>query len=398
MADAPSEPRGLDPRDPDTLAQRAMEALQNEDPRAARALLLEAAQLSPERPDLLNALGVVHLHLGEPELGKPFIVQAVEMALAHRAIPERRIAAETMVEGFLLGLAAACEDLDQPREAQAAYAQLLALSPGQPRARNGLAHLLLGWGRTVEGVVMLATYLEEDADEPQFQAAAEAVRDAIEKVRDTKLHPRMFLEAHRESYVEFFNHHAEEQGAKGWIAEAARMRRDAAGGIVPVIPEGARPYASVRVDLVNPETGEIGQVGDQPMVVALAGFEPLARVAVLFDWLDVDFPLSVSTQCPWDQLPVQVLFRDVGATDALDAAMGAWFTKGWSGAWGTPEEGRLHYISDPELRRGGRGVVYHVDCGRARFDAIPALIEVLAAVSRTWPIERVILGRGYLPE
>ena len=78
------------------------------------------------------------------------------------------------------------------------------------------------------------------------------------------------MDAHRGSYVEFFNHHASEMAAKGWIAEAARMRKDDEGNLVPVIAEGARPYAGTRVDLVDPQTGQAGLVGEQPIV--LLGF------------------------------------------------------------------------------------------------------------------------------
>ncbi|MBK9370442.1 MAG: hypothetical protein IPN01_29815 [Deltaproteobacteria bacterium] len=52
------------------------------------------------------------------------------------------------------------------------------------------------------------------------------------------------------------------------------MRRAPDGRLVPSILDGARPYAGVRVDLVDPSTGRAGQVGDQPMVVAVAGLEP----------------------------------------------------------------------------------------------------------------------------
>jgi len=381
----------------DALAQRALQALQGEDPRAARELLMKALEGAPHRADLVNALGVVHLHLGEPELGKPLIEQAVTMALAEAAMPDRKVVAETMLEGFLLGLAAACEDLDLPGESLAAYQRLLTLVPGQPRAQNGLAHLLLAWGRPVEGMAALGQYIDEDRDEPAFQEGAEALMSAIERVKETKLHPRMFLEAHRGSYVEFFDHHAEEQGKAGWIAEAARMKRDERGQIVPSIPQGARPYAAVRVDLVNPQTSEVGQVGDQPMIVALAGYEALARTPVAFEVIDEELPLWISTQAPWDQLPIQVLFRDKDGAEALDVAIGGWYLDGWKGAFGTTDDGRFHYVSDPEVKRDGRGVVYHVDCGRARFDAIPALIDALTRLHRTHPMTRVLIGRGHLP-
>ena len=42
-------------------------------------------------------------------------------------------------------------------------------------------------------------------------------------------------------------------------------------------------------------------------------------------------------------------------------------------------------------------MTYHVDMGRARLDAVTALIDGLAGLHRQWPIERVVIGRGHLP-
>lgn len=384
--------------DPEQLAERALKALQGEDPREARKLLFEAVQVAPDRADLLNALGVVHLQLGEPELGKPLIEQAVQVAtdqaLRH---PDRREQSETMVEGFLLGLAAACEDLDQPDEARTAYRRVLDANPGQPRARSGHGYLLLAWGDLDAGRKELRLYVEEDRDEdPYIEAAGEFVSE-LERFLKEDIHPREFLVAHRGSYVQMFDHYAAEQARLGWIAEAARMKRAPDGRVVPSIPEGARPYAAVRVDLVNPQTSELGQVGDQPMVVALADYQALARAPVQIPWRDRAFDLRISSQAPWDQLPIQVLFQKPGALDALDAVVGDWYAAGWDGAFGSKDAGRLHYISDPEPRRDGRGVVYHVDMGRASLDAIEDLLRRLYVLHGQHPIARVLIGRGFLP-
>ncbi|MFZ5476440.1 MAG: tetratricopeptide repeat protein [Myxococcota bacterium] len=382
---------------PEQLAERALKALQNDDPREARKLLMEAVHAAPDRPDLLNALGVVQLQLGEPELGKPLIEQAVAMATELRANPERREQADQMVEGFLLGLAAACEDLDLPDEAEAAYRRVLAENPGQPRARQGHAHLLLAWGRLDEGRAELARYIDEDRDEDPFVDSAEAFLGQLERFVKEDVHPREFLVAHRGSYCEMFDHYAEEQAKLGWIAEAARMKRAPDGRVVPMIPEGARPYAAVRVDLVNPQTSEIGQVGDQPMVVALAEYQALARAPVLVAWRNHPFDLRVSSQAPWDQLPIHVLFEKPGALDDLDAVVGDWYAAGWNGAFGSRDAGRFHYVSDPEPRRGGRGVVYHLDLGRASIDAIDDLLRRLTVLHERKKIARVVIGRGFLP-
>ncbi|MFN7144476.1 MAG: tetratricopeptide repeat protein [Myxococcota bacterium] len=383
--------------DPEALAERALKALSEEDPREARKLLMEAVEAAPNRPDLLNALGVVQLQLGEPELGKPLIEQAITIVAAEAAAnPARKEQAELLIEGFLLSLAAACEDLDLPTEAEAAYQRVLAANPGHPRARQGYAHLLFAWGRLEEARRELSRYVEEDRDEDPYLEGARVYLSELARFTQKDIHPGEFLNAHRGSYCEMFDHYAAEQAKLGWIAEAARMKRAPDGRIVPMIPEGARPYAAVRVDLVNPQTSEIGQVGDQPMVVALADYQALARAPVLVAWTGRSFDLRVSSQAPWDQLPIQVLFRAPGAADDLDGVVGDWYLAGWNGAFGTKDAGRLHYISDPEVKRDGRAVVYHVDMGRAEVAAIEDLLRRLEGLHASRPIEQVVVGRGYL--
>ncbi len=382
---------------PEALAERALKALSEDDPREARKLLVEAVRAAPNRPDLLNALGVVQLQLGEPELGKPLIEQAIAAATDEAARdPSRKEQADIMVEGFLLSLAAACEDLDAPDEAEAAYQRVLAANPGQPRARQGYAHLLFGWGRIDDGRRELGRYVEEDRDEDPFIDGAAAYLTELARFVREDIHPGEFLNAHRGSYVEMFDHYAAEQAKLGWIAEAARMKRAPDGRIVPSIPEGARPYAAVRVDLVNPNTSEIGQVGDQPMVVALADYQALARAPVTIPWRERAFDLRISSQAPWDQLPVQILFAG-RAPEEVDALIGDWYFAGWDGAWGSRDGGRFHYISDPELRRDGRAVVYHVDMGRSAVAAIEDLVRRLEGFHGEYPIRTVLIGRGFLP-
>ena len=387
----------MTPVDPDALARDALKKLEADDPRAARAMLLDACRAAPDRADLVHALGTVHLHLGEPELGKPLLEQAIAMAAEQLAAdPARSDTITPMLEGFRIGLAAACEDLDLPDEAATAYRAVLATSEGNPRARQALGYLLAAWGRNDEALAQFALYQQESRDERAFHEAARAWVDSAQAFVRADVHPRELLVAHRESYCEMFDHYAEEQAAEGWIAEAARMRRAPDGRVVPVIPEGARPYAAVRVDLVNPATSEVGQVGDQPMVVALGGYEPLARAPVSFAWAGFPFRVRVSTQAPWDQLPVQVRFARAGALDALDEVVGDWYRQGWDGAWGTTEGQRFHYVSDPEPKRGGTAVAYTVDMGRARTEAIDALLRRLEVLHATHPIAEVLLGRGML--
>ncbi len=385
--------------DPDALARDAMQALHADDPRKARQLLLDAVRAAPGRADLVHALGSVHLQLGEPELGLPLLQQALRVLDETTATDaSARESQAPLREGILLALAAAAEDLDRPDDAEATYRKLLAEHPAQPRTRQALAHLLLARGQVDAGRAELQRYVADGLDAQDFLAGSRAFLDALSRWTARDVHPRELLAAHRGSYVEMFDHYAAVQAKLGWVAEAARMRRTPEGGLAPIIPEGARSYAGVRVDLVNPATSEVGQVGDQPMVVALAGFEALAQAPVLFAWPGWAFPVRVSTQAPWDQLPLQIRLATASpaAMDALDGVVGDWYRQGFDGAFGTPDGQRFHYISDPEPRRGGAGVVYHLDGGRARDEALDALLRRLEVLHATHPVAEVVFGRGHL--
>ena len=72
---------------PEALAEAALRKLNEGDPREARKLLMQAVEAAPDRPDLLNALGVVQLQLGESHLALPLIEEALrrvgEQIVAH---------------------------------------------------------------------------------------------------------------------------------------------------------------------------------------------------------------------------------------------------------------------------------------------------------------------------
>ncbi len=385
----------------DLLAESALQALGRDDPRKARELLMEAITAAPNRADLVHALGVVQLQLGEAHLGLPLVEQAIAMAMALGGADAAK--GREMLDGFELSLAAAHEDLDHPEEAEAAYRRILART-GNPRASHQLALLLLAWGRLDEGLDTLDHYVTADADDPDAQRGLKALAGEIRLWIARKLHPKNLLQAHRDEYVAMFDDYLKGP-AKGWVAEPAKMRRGPDGRLVPIVPEGARPYAGVRVDLVNPATNQIGQVGDQPMVVQIAEFPALSQAPVQLRWEHEEFDLRVSTQCPWDQLPIQILFKNgagaEGALDAADVVLGAWYVAGFDGAFGTPEGHRLHDISYPTAARawhdGFLGVTYDVDMGRAELRAIDDLVQRLAHLNAHHPIDRVLLGRGYLP-
>jgi hypothetical protein len=379
----------------DELAEQALAALRQDDPMKAAVSLRDALRKAPDRLDILHALAVTELRRGEARDALQLTVRGVE--IAH---DRQDNLADMMMPQLLLVQAAAAEDLYDSEVAEAAFREILKHEALNPRARQGLGHLLLGQGRTAEGLAQLQQYIDDQVDEPDFIEGTSAFVETWRRFVADDVHPRMFIEAHRESYVEFFDHHAARMEAQGWVAEAARMKRADDGRVVAIIPEGARPYAGVRVDLVNPNSGQPGQVGEQPMVVALSGYEALAQAPILARWPESDYPFAVwvSSQVPWDQLPVQVRFEEASfdAVSVVDPVIGDWYRDGFDGKFGTRDRGRFHYISDPDDHGGGR-VLYHIDCGRAELSAIPELLRRLIVLHDRYRIAHVVFGRGYLP-
>jgi len=374
----------------DELAQKAMNALNGGDPREASALLTQALEAAGQpRADLLHAQGVVLLQLGESAQAALLMTEAIELAWKGGAPPEFMVQAH-------LGLAAAHEDADDPAAALEAYEKTLELEADNPRTLLGQANLNLALGRLDAGLAGLEKVLADGRDNEDFLEGTQALVEAIAAFREDR-DAYDLLVAHRESYCEFFDDIAKQQADAGWIAECARMYRKDDGALAYSIPEGARPYAAVRVDVVDPSSGQAGQIGDQPMVVAVAGVEPMARAVITFE-VDAGLPFTVrvSSQSPWDQLPIQVLFEGEGGGDALDEVMGAWYSGGFEGRFGTKEGGRFHYISDPSPTRGGLGVVYDVDMGRSNLLSIEDLLARLRDLHARQPIREVLLGRGHL--
>ncbi|MFH1463334.1 MAG: hypothetical protein ABIO70_03005 [Pseudomonadota bacterium] len=378
--------------DPESLVLEAMEAMNRGDMDTARERLRAAVDGAGERPDLLHALGALELQRGAPGEARPLVERA--LALLDTAPVDE---AAAMRAHFRLTLASIAEAEDRPAEAQAAYHAVLGAEPQHFEALVGLGRLQLAWGELDRGLATLtaaraAGHLQrrEDLDELRAFTAA------VEAFRASGRGPRELIEVHREAYCGFFDHHAGRMAEQGWIAEAARMRRGPDGVLVPDIPAGARPYAAMRIDLVDPSTGQGGQVGDRPMLVAVPGFEPLSRGPVLLPWTGLPFSAFVSSQCPWEHLPLQLMLVEGDPLEVLDPAVGAWYRAGFDGRFGTREAGRFHFVSEPEPRAPA-GLVYTLDLGRARIEAIDALLESLTAVHARHPLRRVILGRGHLP-
>jgi hypothetical protein len=388
----PASPPAVEDRmELEQLVRDAMQAMNSGDPDTAREKLKAALDIDPQRPDLLHALGALELQRGAPGEARPLVLRALAL-LDAGAVPDL----EGMRTAFLLSLATIGEAEDRPDAAEEAYRRVLVGSPQHSEALAGLGRLQLASGELDRGVATLQVAL---ASLRQAESAAEvegleSFLAAVQGFRGQP--PRALIEAHRDAYCAFFDHHAQRMAEKGWIAEAARMRRGADGGLELDIPAEAQPYAGVRIDLVDPATGQGGLVGDRPMVVGLPGFEALARAAVLFPWPGLDFELFVSSQCPWDHLPLQIMLEAGDPLVLVDPAVGRWYQAGFDGRFGSAQQGRFHFVSPPELR-SGTGAVWVLDLGRASVAALDALIEELTALHALHPLRRVILGRGHLP-
>ncbi len=371
--------------------QDALDHLQEGRSEEAVALLERAKEEAPERPDVQHALAVVQLNRGQAGLA----LEAVDAAIATLEVAQHPDANELHAH-FLLTRAAAAEMTDAPDLAAKSYAEVLERIPNQAQALNGWGQLLLTTGQTEEGIKKLQQYLESSDD---ITEAKEAIAELVSTLERWEAQatpdPTAFLDAHRGSYCEFFDFHANRMEQQGWIAEAAKMKRNPDGSMVVSVEEDARPYAGVRVDLVNPQTGQPGMMGEEPMVVALADFEALAHTTCCFEIPSESFSVAISSQCPWDQLPIQIQFASGDAIEQADETIGAWYTDGFDGAFGTKTGGRFHFISYPISHRP-HAVLYHVDMGRSERRSIDDLLERLAVLHETHPIKRVLIGRALL--
>lgn len=377
----------------DRRIRAGVAALEAKDYDRAIAELEAAMKVESGRPDVLNLLGNAHLLKGE-------VGAAVEhLGLAYTvAMPVEDPQVAPMQQTYGVQYADALTALDRVPEAEAVLRALIARWPDATEPEARLAQLLLASGRLEEGL-QRCLRLAASALDAESRDAANAVAGAARAFLDTGHESGIFLEAHRESYVQWFDEVVTPKEQEGWYAEAARMKRGPDGNPVPIIADGARPWALTRIDLVDPRTGQPGSVyaDDDPMIVGLQGFEPLAQTPVLFPWEGAPVPTWVSTRCPWHWLAIHVQFAtpcDVVA--AFEPVIAPWYLEGYNGTYGTQTGGRFHYVTDLE-RVGDRGVSVIVDLGRARLDAVHDLLKRLAVLSARQPIARVILGEGRLP-
>lgn len=379
----------------DELARKGMDAIQEKRFDDAIEAFTEAVAAEPGRPDMNQALGMAYLHRGDVGNAIPHLEKAVELAEPFDA-PEH----QALKREFHQQLATSYQLMDRVDEAIRALRGINRRWPSVPEPYLQLGGLLLSTGRLDEGIAAYrdaAGVLTGDD-----QKAAEVMIAAIEAFRETEHPGSVFLEAHAASYKDYFDQVAAAQAEHGWYAEAARMARGADGEPVPIVADGARPYALTRVDLVNPADGTVSGVysEQEPMIVAVEGLEPLAETAIVFPWGGWPFDVGVCTRSPWHWLQIAIQFQTPGTDEALveriDELVGGWYLSGYNGEFGEKDSGRFHYIGDPEVL-DDRSVSYVVDLGRARFEAIDTLLKRLTVLHDSQPILRVFFGLARLP-
>ncbi len=376
----------------DEHARAGIDAINRRQPADAIEHFEAALAIDDARPDLHNALGMAYLHLGRVGDAIPSLERSIELAASFTDDD-----VQDMKRHMHLTLATAYEVADRPADARRALERTVAAWPAALEPRLQLGQLLLAMGAIDDGLATYRTVSTFDALDEEGREAAKAVVGSVEVFLRSEQPASVFLEAHAAEYRRYFDEVLAPRAEDGWYGEAARMARGPDGEPRPIIPDGARPYAMQRVDLVNPADGTISDVyaaGD-PMVVAINGVEPLAQLPVVFTWERAPLRIEVSTQCPWHWLPIAVVFErpDPAAFDALDELFGDWYLAGYNGEFGEREGGRFHFISDPDLL-GERTVIYTVDLGRARFDAIGALRRRLDVLHARHPIARVVFGHA----
>jgi len=376
------------------LAAAGMAAIEDKRFDDAIAAFESAIALDPTRPDMNNALGTAHMHRGD--IGSA--IEPLERAVA-LAEPFSQPEHQELKREFHMQLATAYQLMDRTGESAKTLRGVIDRWPEDVISRMRLAQLLVSSCQLTAG---MKVYREAfDFLDAETKEAIEALVGSIEAFLESGHEANVFLQGHQAEYRAYFDEIAAQQPE--WYAEAARMAKGPDGEPTAVVVEGARPYAFSRVDLVNPENGEISGVysDKEPMIVAMNGLEALAQVPILLPWAGHAFEVHVCSQCPWHWLNITVQFEDSGPPDAivdrLDELIGDWYLAGYNGEFGSKDAGRFHYITDPDPL-GERAVSYVVDLGRSKYDAIEALMRRLIVLHDRQAIRRVIFGRGGLPD
>ncbi len=373
------------------IKQRIERAWQNENPSETFDALKQLIAEYPMRVDLRHALASFLLNMGEFDAALNTTNDALTML--HVQGPE---AAVTLGVPLMILKAECSEQLQNPLEANRSWEKALQQEPLHPQVLQQYGYFLLAWGKIKEALEKLTTYVNESQDDEQSISAHKMLIELIEDFVDQDIDPKQFIQAHSDEYIKAFNEIADEYVEKGWMAEAARMKKSLDGSMIPIVPEDAKPYAATRVDLVDPNSGQGGHVGGEPLMVAISEeLSGLVNLPVITKNHHHPFPLYVSTQTPWNHFCIQIRMLD-NDLESVDDVIGAWYTEGFNGAFGEKDWGRFHEISPP-LTCADNGVSYYVDCGRANSHAVEDLLQRLEILHSRSPILTVLLGNGKLP-
>jgi tetratricopeptide (TPR) repeat protein len=377
---------------PDAVAEAALQALRSENPLEAKEVLENLIAQNPEKVDLRHSLSIVLINMGESAAAHIVCQDAIRMCFELQDDT-----ATTMLTPLYLADAEACEGLNKPNEAEKNYKKILKTEEGHPYARQRYAYLLFASGRIDEGLTQMQSYVDEGYDEPEALKAHEQLLNAIRLFQRNDVHPKEFLVAHREAYVQEFSRVAQDLEKDGWYVEAARMSRADDGTYVPIIPEGHPPYAAMRVDVVNPQDGQPGRIGEGPYYVGLADYAILAQSPLVDAWPGRPFPVYVSSRCAWNHFSIQIRVFNESSLDILDSYIGDWYESGFHGSYGEPgKEGMFHEIYNFE-RVDQNSISFYVDLGRARLEAVEDFLNRLELFHQQYFIDAVLFGDGFLP-
>lgn len=376
----------------DEITNLALEAVRMDDPNEARLRLESLIERAPDRLDLRHSLAVTLIRMGEAKAARIVTKDAIAMAFEMQDQ-----AAATLLSQLYMVDAEAALDLYLPHEAERAYKNILQDDPLNPYALQSYAYLLFRWGRLKNGMDALQQYLDAKTDEADALEGNQGFLQCVRKFIAEDVHPKELLNAHHGSYLEFFNYHAKNMAKEGWQAEQPYItgQDEATGKLIYYVREGDRPYATARADLIDPKTGQGGRVGDQPMIVALEGYEAMAHAPVLFPYPGHSFLIMVSSRVAWNNLAIHIRTLDGDWTE-IDQLVGDWYQDGFHGSFGTNTSHFFHEISPPMVI-DDNSVTYYMDCGRAGVEGIDNLLRRLEIAHDRFGIDCVIIGEGFLP-
>lgn len=361
----------------------------------ARHAFERIAASEPLAADAWVNLALAELALGQPERAVGHFERGVSL-LEERGGDAKAAA----LSASLQGLAAACEAIGEVARASDLFARAHRAHPRSPRPLAALAHLLGRAGDLVGADLTALAYCRAAVSDLNEKAHIGAMRRFAASLRAApSLDGGAILRAARDAYAARFDEVLATLPA-GVRAEAELFGDDGAGGRSPLLPDADRPFARARVDAIDPATGERWMIDEHPTYAVPRGAEEAAFAQVPVAWnCGVPFPVCVSTRTAWDCLAIRLRF-DGGRTppvqQAVEAALGDFYARGFAGAFGDGRRGFFHFLSRPRPL-GTDGVRYQADLGLSDLRAIAAVLDALARLHREQPIAAAVLGDAHLP-